>query len=64
MTLPSQARAWQVGVLELWLEVAGVDAYHPYWDIVAAVGLLPEHPAPPVDAGRLDDFVARAVARL
>ena len=38
--------------------------HHPYWDMVAAVGLLPAHPALPVDAGHLDDFVARAVARL
>src|SRR5207248_977250 len=50
--------------LDLWLRAAGVDSYHPYWDIVAAVGLLPEHSAPPVDPRRLDGFVARAVARL
>lgn len=32
--------------------------YHPYWDIVAAVGMLPEYP----DSADADDFVARAVS--
>ena len=38
--------------------------YHPYWDIVAAVGCLPSRDDVPVDAAALEDFVARAVARL
>lgn len=37
--------------------LTGEREYHPYWDIVAAVGMLPEHP----DAAAADDFVARAV---
>jgi aminoglycoside phosphotransferase (APT) family kinase protein len=40
--------------------LTGKRDYHPYWDIVAAVGMLPEHP----DAAAADDFVARAVAAL
>jgi aminoglycoside phosphotransferase (APT) family kinase protein len=40
--------------------LTGARDYHPYWDIVAAVGMLPEHP----DAASADDFVARAVAAL
>jgi aminoglycoside phosphotransferase (APT) family kinase protein len=40
--------------------LTGERHYDPYWDIVAAVGMLPEHPA----AAAVDDFVARAVAAL
>jgi hypothetical protein len=40
--------------------VSGRAEYHPYWDLVAAVGMLPDEPVTP----RVDDFVARAVARL
>jgi aminoglycoside phosphotransferase (APT) family kinase protein len=32
--------------------------FHPYWDIAAAVGMVPEHP----DAAAADDFVTRAIA--
>ena len=40
--------------------LTGAADYDPYWDVVAAVGMLPEHP----DAAADDDFVARAVAAL
>jgi aminoglycoside phosphotransferase (APT) family kinase protein len=40
--------------------LTGARDYDPYWDVVAAVGMLPEHP----DAAAADDFVARAVAAL
>ena len=40
--------------------LTGERDYHPYWDIVAAVGMLGDHPNP----SAADAFVARAVARL
>jgi aminoglycoside phosphotransferase (APT) family kinase protein len=46
--------------LALHRAITGARDYHPYWDIVAAVGMLPEHS----DAAAADDFVSRAVAAL
>jgi aminoglycoside phosphotransferase (APT) family kinase protein len=40
--------------------LTGARDYHPYWDVVVAVGMLPEHP----HAVTADAFVARAVAAL
>jgi aminoglycoside phosphotransferase (APT) family kinase protein len=40
--------------------LTGEGEYHPYWDVVAAVGMLPEHH----DLSAADSFVARAVAAL
>ncbi len=42
----------------------GGHGYHPYWDLVAAVGVLPDMPLTSVQAARLDRFVSRAIARL
>jgi aminoglycoside phosphotransferase (APT) family kinase protein len=41
--------------------LTGERDYHPYWDIVAAAGMLPEYPEREAAA---DDFIARAVANL
>ena len=38
--------------------------YHPYWDIVAAVGFLPSRDNTSADTATVDDFVVRAVGRL
>jgi aminoglycoside phosphotransferase (APT) family kinase protein len=42
----------------------GAQGYHPYWDLVAAVGALPDVPLTSAQAARLDRFVSRAVGQL
>jgi aminoglycoside phosphotransferase (APT) family kinase protein len=42
------------------LALTGEHDYHPYWDIVAAVGMISDDP----DFAAADDFIARAIARL
>ena len=42
----------------------GGQGYHPYWDLVAAVGALPDVPLTSAQAARLDRFVGRAVGQL
>jgi aminoglycoside phosphotransferase (APT) family kinase protein len=47
--------------------IGGSVVHDPYWDLRVAVDFLPDLPAgdrPSVKVGRLDDFVARAVASL
>jgi aminoglycoside phosphotransferase (APT) family kinase protein len=43
---------------------SGGQGYHPYWDLVAAVGVLPDVTLTSAQAARLDRFVSRAVAQL
>lgn len=50
--------------LAAWWAVSGETGYDPYWDIVAGVGCLPPNGPAWDDATSLEDFVARAVARL
>jgi aminoglycoside phosphotransferase (APT) family kinase protein len=50
--------------LAAWWAVSGETGYHPYWDIVAAVGFLPSRGGPSEDTAAVEDFIARAVARL
>lgn len=48
----------------IYLERTGRAEYHPYWDIVAAVGMLSDADPAPGWLPELDEFVSRAVARL
>jgi hypothetical protein len=62
--------AYQLGydvaeqVTARYLERSGRDEYHPYWDLVDAVDMLDLVGTEFVSLPALDDFVARAVARL
>jgi aminoglycoside phosphotransferase (APT) family kinase protein len=38
--------------------------YHPYWDVVAAIGVLPDIMLTGAQAARLDRFVSSAIGRL
>ena len=46
------------------VERSGRDEYHPYWDLVDAVDMLDLVGTEFVSLSALDEFVARAVARL
>lgn len=67
--------AWSLGqdaadrFLTAWQRLSGRGSYHPYWDIVAAVGALPEGdtgggPSARGQREASEEFTARAVARL
>lgn len=63
--------AWRIGpdaaerFLQIWRSLSGRSEYHPYWDIVATVGAMPEHRhASPAERRASEQFTARAVARL
>lgn len=50
---------WADEFLAIWQELSDTRDYHPYWDLTNVVSFDPTQPEP-----RLDEFVARAAARL
>jgi aminoglycoside phosphotransferase (APT) family kinase protein len=50
--------------LRLWQSLSGTRGYHPYWDIAAMTGWLPEMSGRPTEYARLDAFIGRVVAQL
>ena len=50
--------------LARWQTLAGRTGYHPYWDVVAAVGSAPESSNQVIPLFGLEDFLHRAVSQL